>query len=130
MRVVRIVVEHPRQTRRLDDYSASEWRAVIAGTLGGAIAEAQEAVFDLLAEGGGAILVSIPEVPRDAAARAAVAGLHGLVRSIAKEYGRKNIRCNMIVGPSFDIETMLADNPAITGELVAGSESVGAAGLD
>src|SRR5205823_9109513 len=97
-RVERIEIPGPPAPRRLEDHSAESWRQAVASVLGQSIEMAQEAVLDLLAEGGGSILLVAPAAPGDGAWRAAVAGLHGLTRSIAKEYGRKGIRCNLLVG--------------------------------
>jgi NAD(P)-dependent dehydrogenase (short-subunit alcohol dehydrogenase family) len=129
-RVERIEIPGPPAPRRLEDHSAESWRQAVASVLGQSIEMAQEAVLDLLAEGGGSILLVAPAAPGDGAWRAAVAGLHGLARSIAKEYGRKGIRCNLLVGASPELERLLAENPAVTGEiLAAGDECWGAAGL-
>jgi NAD(P)-dependent dehydrogenase (short-subunit alcohol dehydrogenase family) len=129
-RVERIEVPGPPAPRRLEDHSAESWRQAVSSVLGQSIEMAQEAVLDLLAEGGGSILLVAPAAPGDGAWRAAVAGLHGLARSIAKEYGRKGIRCNLLVGPSPELERLLAENPAVTGEMLATSDECwGAAGL-
>jgi NAD(P)-dependent dehydrogenase (short-subunit alcohol dehydrogenase family) len=129
-RVIRIPVPDTKWTHSLSTCSADEWRAGIDGPLGSVIEQAQEAVLDLLADGGGVILF-VSSFPQHAAARTTVAGLHGLTRSIAKEYGARNIRCNLLVGEAPDLERFLTENPAMTGELLStGSGLVGAAGLD
>ena len=128
--MVRIAAPAPARACRLEDYSAEAWREAIDKVLGAAIEAAQEAVLDLLAEGGGSILFAAPETPGDGAWRAAIAGLHGLARSIAKEYGRRGIRCNLLIGESPELERLLAENTAVTGELLAVSEGTwGAAGI-
>ena len=118
VRVVRIDVAELGGRCTLERYPPNDWQARVWAVLGNAIEQAQEAVLDLLGEGGGGILFLVPFASNDPADRAAVSGLHGLARSIAKEYGRKNIRCNVIVGRSSHVEMLLETNGAITGELL------------
>jgi NAD(P)-dependent dehydrogenase (short-subunit alcohol dehydrogenase family) len=92
---------------------------------------AQDAVLELLAENGGVVLFIVPPARGDGAWRTAVAALHGLARSIAKEYGRRNIRCNVLIGDEPALERLLVDNAAITGELVVAIDGIwGSAGVD
>lgn len=126
MRVVRIDATEIGGRCTLERYSAEAWRTRVWAILGTAIEQAQQAVLDLLGEGGGSVLFTAPFVTNDAADCAAVSGLHGLARSIAKEYGRKNIRCNVIIGRSSEVEALVETNGAITGELLVvadGTES-------
>jgi len=104
---------------------------VIREVLGAAILESQKAVDKLLDDGGGVILFMVPDVECDDAWRTAVAGLHGLTRAIAKEYGRVDIRCNLVIGRDAALERLLVENSAITGEIVATVRGVwGASGLE
>jgi NAD(P)-dependent dehydrogenase (short-subunit alcohol dehydrogenase family) len=130
-RVFRIELERPADKRTLEEYSHDQWSFVIDSVLGTAIAQAQEAVECLIGGGGGVVLFIVPAQTGDGAWRTAIAGLHGLVRAIAKEYGRLNIRCNAVVGGSPELERLLVENRAITGELlVAGAGTWGASGLE
>ena len=130
VRTVRIAVPAPVESHRLEDYTADTWREAIDAALGAVISVTQETILDLLGEGGGSILFTAPAMAGDGAWRASIAGLHGLARSIAKEYGRRGIRCNLLIGDSPELERLLSENPAVTGELLAAGEEVwGAAGI-
>lgn len=130
-RSIRIEIPPLAQHRPLAAYDAEAWQQAVNGLLLPAIDQAQEAVHELLGDGGGAILFVVPGGVGDAAWQTAVAGLHGLSRSIAKEYGRLNIRCNMLVGGAPELEAMLNDNTGITGELLNVTETAaGAAAID
>jgi NAD(P)-dependent dehydrogenase (short-subunit alcohol dehydrogenase family) len=124
VRVIRIDVPGPGEPISLDAYTPEQWRQAVARVLGASIESAQEAVLELLGEGGGCVLFAVPAVTGDAAWRAGVAGVQGLARSIAKEYGRKRIRCNVLVGECADMERLLTGNEAITGEWVDLREDV------
>ena len=127
----RIVINQPKTRRRLDDFTADQWRASVSETLEDAMLKAQDIVFDLVGKGGGVLLVVVPECDGDGAWHAAIAGLHGLVRAIAKEYGRAGIRCNLLVGDRPAIERLLVENTAITGEMLVVCEGTwGASGLE
>jgi NAD(P)-dependent dehydrogenase (short-subunit alcohol dehydrogenase family) len=130
-RVIRIAVERPARDCPLDQYDATEWAAAMQATLGKAIVAAQDAVESLIAEGGGVVLFIVPGYRGDAAWQASVAGLHGLLRAIAKEYGRMNVRCNGVVGDAPELERLLVANDAVTGELLVAVDGTwGASGLE
>ncbi|HEV8718796.1 MAG TPA: hypothetical protein VGX03_39000 [Candidatus Binatia bacterium] len=125
VRVVRIDAAEFGWQCPLEQYTAVQWRARVWAVLGTAIEQAQQAVLDLLSEGGGSVLFRVGGAKTDAADCVGVSGLHGLARSIAKEYGRKNIRCNVIIGYSNEVEVLVETNGAITGELLVSTNAWG-----
>ncbi|HLD78205.1 MAG TPA: SDR family oxidoreductase, partial [archaeon] len=107
----------------LADTSSGEWNETIANNLSGAFHCAQAALPQLLENKGGAI-VSIASIhailgfPARAAYSASKAGLLGLTRSIAVDYGAQNIRANAVC-PGIVRTPMTADWPAERAKAVA-----------
>jgi 3-oxoacyl-[acyl-carrier protein] reductase len=91
----------------------AEWDAVIATDLSAAFHTSRIAIPAMLEQGGGSI-VNIASrlgqmgIPETAAYSAAKAGLIGLTRSLAREFGGRGIRVNA-VAPGFTITEMTAD---------------------
>jgi 3-oxoacyl-[acyl-carrier protein] reductase len=91
----------------------AEWDAVIATDLSAAFHTSRVAIPAMLEQGGGSI-VNIASrlgqmgIPETAAYSAAKAGLIGLTRSLAREFGGRGIRVNA-VAPGFTITEMTAD---------------------
>lgn len=108
-----------------------QWLESVENVLTEAIVASQEAIVDLIGLGGGVLLFIVSVSHRPAPARIVVAALHGLVRSIAKEYGQMRVRCNLLVGDNAGVREMLIRNTAITGELIATVEGAwSASGFD
>ena len=90
-----------------------EWDAVIAADLSAAYHTCRVAIPAMLEQGAGSI-VNIASrlgqmgIPETAAYSAAKAGLIGLTRSLAREFGGRGIRVNA-VAPGFTITEMTAD---------------------
>lgn len=87
--------------------SVAEWDEVIATNLTGPFLVARRAVQEFLAQGDGGSLVSVGSLSQNgvtsqASYSASKGGLQGLSRSIAKEYGRRGIRANVVVGGYVD----------------------------
>ena len=81
--------------------SLDVWRKVLAIDLDGVFHCLQEELPLMLASGGGAIVNTTSlqahiSYPRTAAYTAAKHGVLGLTRTVAKEYGDRNIRCNAV----------------------------------
>jgi 3-oxoacyl-[acyl-carrier protein] reductase len=80
----------------------SEWDAVIATNLTGAFLVARRAVKEFLSRGNGGSIISIGSVSQDGGTglvsyAVSKAGLLGLTDSIAREYGKNQIRAHVIV---------------------------------
>lgn len=89
-----------RQTPYLD-ISLAEWREIMSVALDGAFFLSQAAIPHLLRRGGGAIVAmsgmsNHVGTPNRAHVSASKAGLEGLMRSLAVEFGGQNIRANCI----------------------------------
>ncbi|MEO5598733.1 MAG: SDR family oxidoreductase [Novosphingobium sp.] len=85
----------------VESVSLEEWRRTFAINLDGAMLAAKAAIPAMRARGGGAIVLvssvaSLVGAPSYAAYCASKAGLSGLNRSLAFDYGPENIRCNAI----------------------------------
>lgn len=100
----------------LADISFADWQATIAVNLNAAFLGSIHQIPAMLARGGGAILFTSSFVgtsvglPGMAAYGAAKAGLMGLVKGIAADYGDKGIRANALLPGGVD--TAMAGNTA------------------
>ncbi len=95
-----------RQTAYLD-ISLAEWREIMSVALDGAFFLSQAAIPHMLARGGGAIVAmsgmsNHVGTPNRAHVSASKAGLEGLMRSLAVEFGGRNIRANCIAPGAID----------------------------
>ncbi len=95
-----------RQTPYLD-ISLAEWREIMSVALDGAFFLSQAAIPHLLRRGGGAIVAmsgmsNHVGTPNRAHVSASKAGLEGLMRSLAVEFGGQNIRANCIAPGAID----------------------------
>ena len=91
----------------------AEWDAVIRTDLTAAFHTCRVAIPAMLERGGGSIVnvasrLGQAGVPQTAAYSAAKAGLIGLTRSLAREFGPQGIRVNA-VAPGFTVTEMTAD---------------------
>jgi NAD(P)-dependent dehydrogenase (short-subunit alcohol dehydrogenase family) len=83
------------------EISEDEWNRAIGVTLTGSWLAAKYAIPEMIKAGGGSIIFtstvnSLITNPHFGVYSASKAGLNGLTRSIAMEYGRQGIRCNAI----------------------------------
>jgi len=95
--------------------SDEEWDEVIATNLTGAFYVCRAALPTLIANRYGRI-INISSVVAEGATgqanyAAAKAGLHGLTKSIAKEYGRKRLTANVVVPGFFETDMTRANMP-------------------
>jgi NAD(P)-dependent dehydrogenase (short-subunit alcohol dehydrogenase family) len=87
---------------RAERFSEDDWRRDLDANLSGAFFVAQ-ASFEALAASGGGRLVLVSSVaaevgiPGQAAYGASKAGLVGLARTLAAEWARRGIRCNVVM---------------------------------
>ncbi len=89
---------HPPAPTAIVDLPADRWQEQLTLPLRGTVLLAREVLSHWLAEGQSGQLLVVHEVADAAAHQALDTALHALVRSVAKEYGRRQIRSNMIVG--------------------------------
>lgn len=87
--------------KRAMDLSEEEWNRSLRVTLGGPWLGAKHCIPEMVKTGGGSLVFtstvnSLITNPHFGVYSSAKAGLNGLVRSIAMEYGRDGIRCNAI----------------------------------
>ena len=95
------------------DMDPDEWNEVIATDLTAAYHTSRAALSSMVEQGSGAIVnvasrLGQAGVPQTAAYSAAKAGLIGLTRALAREFGPSGIRVNA-VAPGFTITEMTAD---------------------
>lgn len=120
---------------KLLDYGEDDWHRVIAVNLT-AVYLAMRAAIPHLIEAGGGVILSTASVAgmvglgRSSAYSAAKAGVIGLTRTVALEYGPQNIRANCIC-PGFVstpmLERVLGDRPESSLDRVAPLRRVGRA---
>lgn len=95
-----------RETAFLD-ISLAEWREIMSVALDGAFFLSQAAIPHMIKRGGGAIVAmsgmsNHVGTPNRAHVSASKAGLEGLMRSLAVEFGGQNIRANCIAPGAID----------------------------
>lgn len=83
------------------DISEAEWNRAIAVSLNGPFLGAKHCIPEMIKAGGGSLVFtstvnSLITNPGFGVYSASKAGLNGLTRSLAMEYGRQGIRCNAI----------------------------------
>jgi len=83
------------------EFSEEEWNHAIGVTLTGSWLGAKHCIPEMIKAGGGSIVFtstvnSLITNPHFGVYSASKAGLNGLTRSLAMEYGRQGIRCNAI----------------------------------
>jgi NAD(P)-dependent dehydrogenase (short-subunit alcohol dehydrogenase family) len=83
------------------DVTDDAWRATLDVNLTGAMYLCRAAIPHLIARGGGSIVLvssvsAFVSAPESAAYETSKAGMVGLARSIARDYGRRGIRCNAL----------------------------------
>jgi 3-oxoacyl-[acyl-carrier protein] reductase len=88
------------------------WDEVIATNLTGPFLVSQRAIQEFLGQGEGGRIVSVGSLSQNGATSqssysASKGGLQGLTRTIAKEYGRRGIHANLVVGGY--VETRMSD---------------------
>ena len=85
--------------------SDARWAEVLATNLSGAFYVSRFFLPSLLASGGGSLIfvgsIAADGMAGQAAYAASKAGLVGLAKSLAKEYGRKGITANVVADPRF-----------------------------
>lgn len=107
------------------EMSLSAWRDCVDTNLTSAFLGAKYQVPALLARGGGSLIFTSTFVghcvgmPGMAAYGAAKAGLVGLVRVLAAEWGAKRIRANAILPGGTDTPASFTNAPGVTAEQVA-----------
>jgi NAD(P)-dependent dehydrogenase (short-subunit alcohol dehydrogenase family) len=83
------------------DVTDDAWRTTLDVNLTGALYLSRAALPHLVARGGGSIVLvssvsAFVSAPESAAYETSKAGMVGLARSIARDYGRRGIRCNAL----------------------------------
>lgn len=120
-----------RNRKPLQEFSDEEIRALIDVDLSAAFILAREAARLMLRQGGGR-LITVTSVAgqiaraNDSVYTAAKAGLTGMVRALAAEYGSRNITSNAIAPGFFATETNLAiANDPVKGAYFANRSPMG-----
>jgi NAD(P)-dependent dehydrogenase (short-subunit alcohol dehydrogenase family) len=98
--------------------STVDFDAVVATNLTGAFLICRRAVQEFLAQGDGGRIVCVGSVSQHGATSqagyaAAKGGLLGLTRSIAKEYGHKEVRANLVVTGYVDTDLTAGIDPVL-----------------
>jgi 3-oxoacyl-[acyl-carrier protein] reductase len=100
------LTEHPAalQAKLLIETSLGEWNQTLSANLRQPFLLTQRAVEEFLVGGkGGRIVYAIgmaeADAPTPASAAASRSALASLMRSVAKEYGRKGVACNLVSVP-------------------------------
>jgi 3-oxoacyl-[acyl-carrier protein] reductase len=103
--------------RLLVETTLEEWNEVLGTNLRGPFLVMRRAVEELLAEGAGGSVVNVASIAAggivgQAAYAASKSALISMSRSVAKEYGHRGIRCNVVVPGFFDTEMTASLEPA------------------
>lgn len=96
--------------------SDEQWDEVIGVNLTGTFYCIRQALPHMIARRRGSI-INLSSINRDGAPglanySASKAGLHGLTRTTAKEYGRRGIRCNLVIPGFFETDLTARELPA------------------
>jgi NAD(P)-dependent dehydrogenase (short-subunit alcohol dehydrogenase family) len=96
-----IAVVHATRLASLHDLSLDEWERLVVAPLRRVLRLARSAIEEFLAEGTGGRIVLIVDAPPGGDARGSNAivaqALVSLARSIAREYGRREVACNVLL---------------------------------
>jgi NAD(P)-dependent dehydrogenase (short-subunit alcohol dehydrogenase family) len=113
---------------RVDELALDDWNAVLAVNLTGVFLSAKAAVRQLLRQGTGGSIIATASVaasigiPRVAPYAAAKAGVIGLVRQMAVDYGPERIRVNAI-SPATVATPLVLKTYGEGGSFAAGSDA-------
>jgi len=111
----------------LTELTLAQWQARVTRPLGATMLLLREVLGHWLGEGEGGDVVIVHGAPGDGATAALHSGLEALVRSVAKEYGRRRVRCNLVAPSRGDVRAIvglleLALSPAfsfVTGQTLS-----------